>query len=75
MQSFHYLFGDQGVFVAGAVVDDEIYLDFIFSGLVYNLGRILDHLWIQTNYFLKGNHIGLPLQCLLPNPMNFKGYN
>ena len=27
MQSFHYLFGDQGVFVAGAVVDDEIDLD------------------------------------------------
>ena len=23
----------------------------------------------------EGESVGLPLQCLLPNPMNFKGYN
>jgi hypothetical protein len=67
MQMDGDLFGDQGGVVAGAVVDDEIDLDFIFCGLVYNLGRILDHLWIQTNYFLKGDPNRLPLQRVSSN--------
>ena len=38
------LLGDQGGVAAGAVVDDEIYLDLVLYGLVHDLNGILDHL-------------------------------
>ena len=70
MQSFHYLFGDQGVFVAGAVVDDEIHLDLVLYGFVYDFGRVLYHLQIQhtgkhfvkREYFMSQKQVDFPTQ-------------
>ena len=72
MQSFHYLFGDQGVFVAGAVVDDEIDLSPVLYGLIYDLCRFLNHLLIQhtREQFTEDESCGLPLQRVFPIPIN-----
>ena len=58
MEPFGDLFGDQGGVASGAVIDDQVDLDLVFWGLVYNLGRVLDHLRIQhaRNHFVEREH-------------------
>ena len=55
------LLGDQGRVAAGAVVDDEVQLDFVLHGLTYNFCRVLDHLRIQhaDDHFVKGEGFGI----------------
>ena len=47
MHPFGNFLGDQGGVAAGAIVDDQIDLDLVLLDLVYDLGRVLDHLRIQ----------------------------
>jgi hypothetical protein len=50
------LWAIRGSVAAGAVVDDQIDLDLVFLGFVYDLGRVLDHLRIQHagDHFVEG---------------------
>ena len=59
MEPIGDLLGDQGGVAAGAVVDDEIDLDLVLNGLVYNFSRVLDHLRIQhaRDHFSEGEGI------------------
>ena len=68
MEPIGDLLGDQGGVAAGAVVDDEIDLDLVLYGLVYDLCRVLDHLRIQH----AGDHLvereGLGVGFLVAHP-------
>jgi len=44
MRPSGHLLGDEGDVSAGAVVGDEIDLDFVLCNLGYDLGPIYDHL-------------------------------
>ena len=63
MEPFGNLLGDQGGVAAGAVVDDDIHLDLILLGLVYDLGRVLDHFRIQhaRDHFIEREGLGVGL--------------
>ena len=63
MKSVSDLLGDQGGVAAGAVVNDEVHLDFVFCSLVHDLNGILDHLRIQHagNHFVVVENGGRPL--------------
>ena len=56
MQPVGDLLGDQGGVAAGAVVDDEVHLDLVLYGFVYDFCRVLDHLRIQhaRGHFVEG---------------------
>ena len=56
MQAISDLLGDQGGVSAGAVVDDQVDLDLVLYGLVYDFRRIFDHLRIQhaRDHFVEG---------------------
>ena len=61
MEPFGDLLGDQGGVAAGAVVDDEVDLDLVLYGLVYDFGRVLDHLRIQhpRDHFVEWEGLGV----------------
>ena len=61
MQPFGDLLSDQGGVAASAVVDDEIDLEPVPYGFVYDFGRILDHLRIQHagDHFVEWEGLGV----------------
>jgi len=68
MQAISDALSDQGGVAAGAVVDDEIDLDLVLLGLVYDLGRVLDHLRIQHagDHFVEWEGFGVGLLITHP---------
>jgi len=57
MEPFGDLPIDQAGVAAGAVVDDQADLDFVLLGLVYDLGRVLDHLRIRLSLAMHVLHV------------------
>ncbi len=55
--------GNQGGAASGAVVDDQADLDLVFLGLVYDPGRVLDHLRIEHagDQLVEGEDLGVIL--------------
>ena len=55
------LLGDQGGVAAGAVVDDEVDLDLVRNGLIYDFCRVFDNLRIQhaRDHFVKREGFGI----------------
>jgi len=47
MEAIGNLLGDQGGVAAGPVVDDQVGLNLVLYGLVYDFCRVLDHLRIS----------------------------
>ena len=61
MEPFGDLLGDQGGVAAGAVVDDQVDLDLVLLGLVYDFGCVLDHFRIQHggDHFVEREGFGI----------------
>ena len=57
VQPISNLLGDQRGVAVGAVVDDQVDMELVLLGLVYNLDRVLDHLRSSRagTFFSKGN--------------------
>ena len=61
MELLRDLLDNQGGVAAGAVIDDEIHLEPIIKGRVYDLGSILNHLRVQHSWdqLVKGEGLGM----------------
>ena len=61
MEPIGDLLRNQWGVAAGAVVDDEVYLDLVLFGLIYDFGRVLDHLRIKhsRDHFVEWEGLGI----------------
>jgi hypothetical protein len=71
MKSVSDLLGDERGVSSGAVVDDEIHLELVLYGLVYDFCRVLDHLRVQhaADHLVKRE--GFRIGFLLAHPHAF----